>query len=240
LGLFTGEHSAPQDDSAEALRCCGLEWTRGLRGELRLRFDGPCLAFPRTDPFLDLETGLAEADLSHLEATLVWRPRTAGARLGHVEGEIRYGGSTSSISAPAAVRLGSRAEPRDWRERAALNVPIGSETFLSIVSRRTSEEQVEGEIVHDGRVEPLLSGVVSVRQRADGLLPEAWRIEAASRSGTLRVSGHVTYAVPVVRPTPEGKLFTVFGLARFTADGRVGFGTFEQSRDIPAQKESRR
>src|SRR5262249_25129090 len=28
LGLFTGEHSALQDDSAEALRCCGLEWTR--------------------------------------------------------------------------------------------------------------------------------------------------------------------------------------------------------------------
>ena len=52
----------------------------------------------------------------------------------------------------------------------------------------------------------------------------------------LRVSGHVTYAVPVVRPTPEGKLFTVFGLARFTADGRVGFGTFEHSRDIPARE----
>ena len=240
LGLFTGEHSAPQEDSLQALRCCGLEWARGASGEIHLRFDGPCLAFPRTDPFLDLETGLAEADLSHLGARLVWLPRTAGARLGHVEGEIRYGDSTSQISAPAAVRFGSRAEPRGWRERVALNVPIGSETFLSIVSRRTSEEQVEGEIVHDGRVEPLLSGVVSVRQRADGLLPEAWRIEAASRSGVLRVSGHVTYAVPVVRPTPEGKLFTVFGLARFSADGRVGFGTFEQSRDIPARKGARR
>jgi hypothetical protein len=236
LGLFTGEHSAPHEDPGEALRCCGLEWIRGASGELRLRFDGPCLAFPRTDPFLDLETGLAEAELSHLEATFVWRPRTSGARLGHLEGEIRYGDSTCPISAPAAVRVGSRAEPRGWRERTALNVPLGSETFLSIVSRRTPEEHVDGEIVHEGCLEPLISGVVSVRNRADGLLPAAWRIEAASRSGMLRVSGHVTYAVPVVRPTPEGKLFTVFGLARFTADGRVGFGTFEHSRDIPARE----
>jgi hypothetical protein len=93
LGLFTGEHSAPRAGSSEALRCCGLEWIRGASGDLRLCFDGPCLAFPRTDPFLDLETGLAEAELSHLEATLSWRPWAAGARLGHVEGQIRFGTS---------------------------------------------------------------------------------------------------------------------------------------------------
>ncbi len=236
LGLFTGEHSTPLHDPGEALRCCGLEWNRGGSGELQLRFDGPFLAFPRTDPFLDLEAGLAEAHLSHLEARLLWRPRAAGARLGHVEGEIRYDGLTTQISAPAAVRVGSRAESRSWLERTALNVPLGSETFLSIVSLRGREEHVEGEIVHEGRVDTLVSGRVSVRNRPDGLLPEAWKIEAASRSGTLRVFGNVTYAVPVVRPTPEGKLFTVFGLARFNADGRVGFGTFEQSRRIPAQK----
>jgi len=33
--------------------------------------------------------------------------RTSGARLGHLEGEIRYGDSTCPISAPAAVRVGS-------------------------------------------------------------------------------------------------------------------------------------
>ncbi|MET0153899.1 MAG: hypothetical protein ABW298_14990 [Candidatus Binatia bacterium] len=240
LGLFTGEHSAPGEERGETLRCCGLEWTRAGSEELRLRFDGPCLTFPRTDPFLDLETGLAEAELSHLEATLVWRPRAAGARLGHVEGEILCDGPRVAISAPAALRLGAPSEPRPWRERAALNVPLGSETFLSVVSRRAGEDQVEGEIVHAGRVDPLLSGLVSVRNRADGLLPETWRIEVASRSGALRVLGQVTYAVPVVRPIPDGKLFTVFGLARFTADGRVGFGTFEQSRRIPGRKGARR
>jgi hypothetical protein len=50
----------------------------------------------------------------------------------------------------------------------------------------------------------------------------------------------VTYAVPVVRPLPEGKLFTVFGLARFTAGARIGFGTFEHSRRIPGRKGNER
>jgi hypothetical protein len=239
LGLFTGEHSAPGEERGETWRCCGLEWTRGESEQLRLRFEGPCLTFPRTDPFLDLETGLAEANLSHLDATLVWRPHAAGARLGHVEGQIRCDGCAIPVSAPAALRLGAPSEPRSWRERTALNVPIGSETFLSIVSRRAGAEQVEGEIVHGGRVDPLLSGLVSVRNRADGLLPETWRIEAASRSGALRVLGQVTYAVPVVRPLSDGKLFTVFGLARFSAGDRVGFGTFEQSRRIPGRKGAR-
>jgi hypothetical protein len=39
---------------------------------------------------------------------------------------------------------------------------------------------------------------------------------------------------------PDGKLFTVFGLARFSADGRTGFGTFEVSRRIPGGKGARR
>jgi hypothetical protein len=239
LGLFTGEHSAPGEEPGETLRCCGLEWTRATSEEPQLRFEGPCLTFPRTDPFLDLETGLAEAELSHLEATLVWKPRAAGARLGQVEGELRCGGSPIPISAPAVLRLGAPSEPRSWRERAAFNVPLGSEIFLSIVSRRASEEHVDGQIVHAGRVDRLESGMVSVHNQADGLLPQTWRIEVASRLGALRVLGQVTYSVPVVRPIPDGKLFTVFGLARFTADGRVGFGTFEASRRIPGRKGTR-
>ncbi len=164
----------------------------------------------------------------------------AGARLGQVEGEIRCDGSTPLDLGARGASPRRAAEPRHWHERAALNVPLGSETFLSIVSRRADDERVDGEIFHGGRVDPLLSGVVTVRNQADGLLPETWRIEAASRSGALRVLGRVTYAVPVVRPLPDGKLFTVFGLARFTDDDRVGFGTFEQSRRILARKGVRR
>jgi len=71
-----------------------------------------------------------------------------------------------------------------------------------------------------------------VRNCADGLAPDAWRIEAVSRSGTLRVFGQVTHAIPVVRPAAAGKVLTHFGLARFGDGTRVGFGTFEQSQRL--------
>jgi hypothetical protein len=233
MSLFTGEDSSAGDASPSGVRCSGLAWTLGTGGEVRLDFDGPCLTFPRTDPFLDLEDGLADAELSHLEASLVWRPATDGAWLGRIEGRVRHDGWAASVSAPAALEHPRDAEVQPWRERRVLRVPLGSDTFLSIASRVDRDEHVDGEIVREGRVEPLLSGRVSVRNCADGLAPDAWRIEAVSRSGTLRVFGQVTHAIPVVRPAAEGKVLTYFGLARFGDGERVGFGTFEQSQRLP-------
>jgi hypothetical protein len=235
LSLFTGEDSSIGDASTKlgsALRCAGLAWTLGEGGQVRLEFDGPCLTFPRTDPFLDLEDGLADAELSHLQASLVWRPVADGARLGRIDGRVRHDGWSASVSAPAALEQGQAAETRPWRERRVLRVPLGPDTFLSIASRVDRDEHIEGEIVREGRVEPLLSGRVSVRNCADGLAPDAWRIEAVSRSGTLRVFGQVSHAIPVVRPAADGKVLTHFGLARFGDGERVGFGTFEQSQRL--------
>jgi hypothetical protein len=238
LTLFTGEDSSEKITVA-AMRCAGLSWTRREAGEIHLAFDGPCLVFPRTDPFLDLENGLADAELSRLEVSLTWRPVALGARLGRIGGSVRYDGASATVSAPAALGRGRVAEAQPWRERRTLHVPLGGHTFLSIASRVDRDERVEGEVVCGAAVEPLLSGRVSVRNCADGLTPEAWRIEAVSRSGTRRVFGQVTHAIPVVRPTPSGAVLTHFGLARFADGERVGFGTFEQSQRLP-QKGSRR
>jgi hypothetical protein len=123
-------------------------------------------------------------------------------------------------------------DPRRWQKRRALHIPLGPETFLTMSSHVDAEERVEGEIFRDGRIEPLLSGRVSVRNSASGLAPEALRVEVVSRSGSLRVVGQVTHAVPVVRPAAEGRVLTFFGLARFGAEDRVGFGTFEQSQRL--------
>jgi hypothetical protein len=101
------------------------------------------------------------------------------------------------------------------------------------------EEQVVGHFAHGGRLEPIVSGRVFVQYPEKGLAPQAWRIEAASRSTAFRVVGHVTQAIPVVRPTAEGKILTVFGLARFGAEGLVGFGTFEQSLRLGPKGEMR-
>jgi len=237
LALFTGEDGGPCD---EPLRCVGLEWRRSESGEVSLDFAGPCLTFPRTDPFLDLEAGLFDASLSRLEVHLLWKPLVAaakgfrgGARLGHVEGRVRHDDWSSSISAPAALQDGAPArETVPWQERRTLRIPLGEDGYVSISSRTGEHERIEGEIVRGGQSEPILSGGISVHNSADGLVPEAWRIEAVSRTARLRVFGHVTHAIPVVRPAAEGKIFTLFGLARFTSDDRVGYGTFEQSERV--------
>jgi hypothetical protein len=237
LVLFTGEEGTA---SEEPLRCAGLLWRRSADGEVAIDFAGPCLTFPRVDPFLDLEAGLADALLSELEAHLVWRPlpganlsSSGSVRLGRMEGQIRYDGESSIVAAPAALQDGLPArETTSWHERRALRVPLGGDAYASIASRTRDDEILEGELVHGGRSERILSGRISVRNSADPLVPEAWRIEVVSRTTKLRVFGHVTHVIPVVRPAPDGKILTLFGLARFSTDGSIGFGTFEQSRRI--------
>ncbi|MGH7899093.1 MAG: hypothetical protein ACREQQ_14150, partial [Candidatus Binatia bacterium] len=99
LGLFTGEDAR---GAGASLRCQGLSWTAEPGGGGTLEYAGPCLTFPRSDPFLDLEAGLADAELSRFEAKLEWRPTppaarsarsAAGARLGRIEGRVSHGGS---------------------------------------------------------------------------------------------------------------------------------------------------
>ena len=236
LGLFTGEDAAP---GGAALECMDFQWRRGEAGEAGLRYDGPCLTFPRTDPFLDLEAGLADADLSRLNAELRWVPTAPPsgngepyAAFGRIEGCVRLDDWSATISSPAALRDGPIADAEPWRERSRLHVPLGEDTVLSISSRLADEERVEGQIARDGRLEPLLSGRVVAHESATGVVPEAWKIEAVSRNATLRVFGHVTHAIPVVRPAADGKILVVFGLARFTAGDRVGYGTFERARRL--------
>lgn len=244
LGLFTGEDRPAT--VCDDLRCAGLTWKRGESGEVVLEYDGPCLTFPRTDPFLDLEAGLSEAELSRLEARLEWRPLAVAsngehARFGRITGGLRHDGWSTSIAAPAILEHGRRSESRHWRERRILRIPLGPQTFVSIVSYVDATPRIEGKVVCQDRIEPILSGRVSIRHSATGLAPETLHIEAVSPSGALRVLGDVTHAVPVIRPMPEGRLLTFFGLARFRTDAGEGFGTFEVSRKlVPQEKGSER
>jgi hypothetical protein len=245
LGLFTGDDARPT--TGDRLHCAGLDWRRDPDGSVTLEYEGPCLTFSRMDPFLDLESGLSEAKLSRLSARLVWRPCAADglnarhSRLGRVEGRVRHDGSTVTIRAAATLEDGRRSEEGPWRERQSLRIPLGTETFLTISTRLDADKRItEGKILREGRIEPLLSGHVSVHNSATGLAPEALRVDAASRSGSLRVFGQVTHAIPVVRPTAEGKVLTVFGLARFWAKGHIGFGTFEQSRKLGGETRGRK
>ncbi len=238
LGLFTGER---RGGTPTPLRCLGLGWRRGDGGEVRVEFEGPCLSFPRTDPFLDLERGLADADLADLAVDLRWTPSAhagpdAPAQAGRIEGRIRLGGFSTEVDAAAALRDRALGGSAPWRERSAFHVPLGDDVCLSVRTRATEGERISGVVTTGERVEALLSGTLSTRLAPDGLLPEAWRLEAVSRSTTWRVLGRVTHSIPVVRPGPDGRVLTVFGLARFSCGERVGYGTFERSRRLDSER----
>lgn len=234
IALFTGE-GAPAEDGA--LACAGMRWTEAPRG-IVLDYRGPALLFPRSDPFLDLEEGLAGAELAPLEAHLEWRPglRAAGNGVGPLSGAVEVAGSRAPISTLAVLDRSSAAgsPPPRWRERRVLHVPLGADHFLSVSSRIESSEMAEGDITSDGVTQRLLAVKVEVLDAPDGLTPKGWRIEVVTRSGPLRIFGQVISVVPVVRPSPEGRVLFFFGLARFHDRTRVGHGTFELARRLPA------
>src|SRR5207244_11210129 len=84
LVLFTGERLGNTPG--------GLRVEPSASGGLALRYDGPLLRFPDTLPFLDLETGLARAELVEGEIELRFAP-------GHAhEGPAEFGPVTGSVA----------------------------------------------------------------------------------------------------------------------------------------------
>jgi len=124
LFLFTGER-------------LGLGRSRGLdvgadpNGVLHVRFAGPLLRFPDTRPFLDLEVGLAAADLVEAEVALDFTPAHAAdgsGEFGRVTGTVTVDGSEDAIAGDAFAEDGPAAGP--WpRFRAAVRV---DETSLAL------------------------------------------------------------------------------------------------------------
>lgn len=234
LALFTGEQAHGRE-----LTCSGLEWrdlddTEGTR----LTFEGPVLRFPRSDPFLDLEDGLAGASLGELRANVTFEPGPtddAPFRCGRARGTIVVDGTPHRIDADAARGPSLFPEaPEAWRERRRLHVPVGEHDVVSLATGRDAEDEaVIGERVRHGRPERLLSARTHVHPAADGRTPAAWRIEIVTRSGPLSIFGNVTCVVPVVRPAPGGPWLTWYGLARFGGGPLPGAGTFEVSRQLP-------
>jgi len=230
LGLFTGEETA-----RDGLCCAGLAWTTEPGNRVAVHYDGPILLFSRTDPFLDLEAGLDGADLSHLQARLEWSAiaRTAlpesAARTGRVTGIVEVDGFRHNVDAPGVIGplpTGASA----WRERCVLHATFEDDLSVSVSSIVGAHESTSGEILRCARAEPLLSARIHVQRGPDGLTPEAFRADVVTRSGSLRIFGHVTTAVPVVRTGERARTLTVFGLARFRIGERTGQGTFEVSK----------
>lgn len=123
LVTFTGERVGAHGPT----RLAGLD-LRATDGALELAYDGPMLRFPDTTPFVDLEHGLAGANLLdasvHVRFTASHEAPDGRCPFGSVEGRAALGGHAHEVRGHG-VR--ARREPRlGAHPRAALRSDDGS------------------------------------------------------------------------------------------------------------------
>ena len=104
MSLFVAE--GPWDGQAGRYRIAGLSVDARTDGGLELAFEGPMIAYPSHDAFLDLERGLSSAGLEEVSLTLSYSADQRG--FGKVSGRLDLPGSTIDIATTAATGRGPR------------------------------------------------------------------------------------------------------------------------------------
>jgi hypothetical protein len=132
LVLFTGERVGGEAEGVVG----GLETRDTPGGGVAVRFRGPVLRFGETTPFLDLETGLAAAELVELELDLELQPTHAacagaGGDFGRVTGVAVVDRRRTAIAGGGFHEDGGAFGP--WpRLRAAFTLPDGAGLAVTI------------------------------------------------------------------------------------------------------------
>ncbi len=104
MSLFVAE--GPWDGQTGRYSIAGLTVEADGSGNMTIDFEGPMIAYPRHDAFLDLERGLASAGLEEAAVHLVYDNTDDG--FGRVRGGITRGHETWQVEATAAFGRGSR------------------------------------------------------------------------------------------------------------------------------------
>jgi len=183
-------------------------------GALRARFEGPMCAFPDTEPFLDLEDGLARADVVPVRADLAFERGHGGPHpcpFGRVRGTVTVDGQPTRIDAAAYVSAntwtGAGVRLRLDRDLALL-ASVGDEPG-GFLCRRGEHVRVAS-----CRVEP----------RPDSTGAGTLAIDASTVGGErLRVETDTMHELPVVRGHTEPAVRIVFAACRL-AQGRQPAG----------------
>ena len=195
--LFVGEGAWPGRLGQYELG--GLRWTvdeaaanprRDWPAIARLRFEGPVVAYPSHDAFVDLEQGLSRAELldCRLELTIEYD----GDSFGTIEGAVDVAGQTLQLSTTGVCERGSRADLAASRGgrvalTSGLDVPLHVDVDLSGDSSFVSGES---------------------NDVTDWL--DAFDLRAPSGE---RFHAEATLRVPVYRPQPDGSAIKVtFGV----------------------------
>ena len=127
LFLFTGERIGLEPDGVAGK----LRLEPDVDGTLSVQFSGPLLRFPDTTPFLDLEAGLARAELLDADVAIRFAPDHPAEGFGTVTGSVTVGGETHRIRGDGFATEEGTSAP--WpRLRAALRLADGRGLVLTV------------------------------------------------------------------------------------------------------------
>jgi len=212
LVMFTRER-LPSDPTNQV---AGFRLCAGADGRLDARFGGPMCAFPNTEPFLDLEDGLARADVVDVKVALTFEPDHAGdtpCPFGRLRGQVTIDGHAHVVDASASVG------GETWA-RAGLRLRIDHETALLASPGSTSD--AVGFACLGGRHEPLASCDTHPRDDATGVA--TFRVVAITRSGVrLDATTDTMHELPVVRGHTQPVARIVFAACRLAAGQPAGW-----------------
>jgi hypothetical protein len=204
--MFTRERLA--GDVAE--RIGGLQLHHSAGGSLQARFDGPMCAFPDTEPFLDLEDGLARAEVVEVRADLVFEPGHGGPEpcpFGRVHGTVTVGGRPRRLDASAY------AATDVW---TGAGIRLRLDRGLALLA--SAGDQPGGFACRGGEHVRLSS--CRIDRRRDGAGVGALSIDATTMDGErIRVLTDTMHELPVVRGHTEPAVRIVFAACRLAPGG---------------------
>lgn len=215
--LFVAE--GPWAGDAGRYEVAGLRFAAAAAGaapgfDADISYRGPVVRYATHRAFLDLERGLAGAEVQDVEVDLRYEHRGEG--FGSLAGALRLGGELLEIDSTAVCSRGSRLDPAP---RSRLRVYITEEPHgpAAFVAAPVGAEPAAIGLSDDGR-------------------RIAWNSAGDGSSGECAVlDGRVVARVPVYRTLPDGSAIRVtFGVAVFDVldviDGNASpsRGLFEQ------------
>jgi hypothetical protein len=217
LVLFTGERLGLEPPGVAG----GLHVQATEDGGLDLRYDGPLLRFPDTTPFLDLETGLARAELIEGEIALRFSPGHAdggAAEFGAVSGSVSLDGAHQAVAARGFGETGNPGGP--WpRLRAALDLGGGAHLALTLA---LPAGEASGFLCRDRRHVPVTAARVALGPAAAPLADIALDLELGD-GGRLRVGAHALHSLPVIRNAGHAPVRIEFAACFLDGVGPAGW-----------------
>jgi hypothetical protein len=209
LLLFTGERLGLEAVGADR----ALRMLRRADGGRTVAYRGPLLRFPDTLPFLDLEAGLARADLVDADVALVFapdHPECAVAGFGRVSGRAIVGDVTHALDGDGFAEDDGFAGP--WpRVRTAMR--LADDTSVAVTVGLDGRD-ASGFVCRAGRHVPVSAARATVTAPDAALEGVALELELESGE-QLRLMLRTIHRLPVVRsraPVPIRIEFAACGL----------------------------